>query len=296
MKHGEGLTREDFGFRFAFRAMASPCEIRIDCEDENVAEVAGSVVEAEALRIERKFSRYRDDSIVTLINRSDGKEIRVDGETAQLIDFADATFKTSSGLFDITSGVLRRVWRFDGSDNVPTRAQITPLRRLIGWQKVSWDKPVLRLQKGMEIDLGGLGKEYAVDRALQRLTGYSAAPALINFGGDLRATNSRVNGEPWKVGIESVHNPGMAAGLLVLGAGALATSGDMNRYLIKNGVRYSHILNPRTGRPVADPPRSVTVAATTCVEAGMLATVAMLQGRKAEQFLKAESIQAWCTR
>ena len=145
----------------------------------------GSAVEAEARRIEAEIQplsrrqRRRQDQ------RSGGKEIAVDAETAHLLDFAAQCFAVSDGLFDITSGVLRRIWRFDGSDCVPTPAQIKSLRGLIGWRRVSWKPPAIVLPAGMEIDLGGLAKEYAVDRALAALGAITALPALVNFGGDL---------------------------------------------------------------------------------------------------------------
>jgi thiamine biosynthesis lipoprotein len=119
---------------------------------------------------------------------------------------------------------------------------------------------------------------------------------LVNFGGDRRVTGPGADGTAWKVGIESVHQRGTAAGLIDLAEGALATSGDSNRYLLKDGVRYSHILDPRSGQPVKEPPRSVTVAAATCIEAGSLATLAMLQGARAEKFLKREGVRSWCIR
>ena len=282
--------------RYTFHAMASPCEIRFEWDNRIAALAAGHAAEAETARIEQKFSRYREDSIVTKINRANGREIEVDEETAQIIDFASQCFEASDGLFDITSGILRRVWKFDGSNRLPHESEIAPLRSLIGWQKVRWRRPVLEMKSGMEIDLGGLGKEYAVDRALACLREQTDMPVLVNFGGDLRVSGPRASGAPWKVGIESVNTPGTAAGLLELSAGALATSGDMNRFLFKNGVRYSHILHPATGWPVVDPPRAVTVAAATCTEAGTLATFAMLQGRGAEEFLKAEGARAWFIR
>ncbi len=148
----------------------------------------------------------------------------------------------------------------------------------------------------MEIDLGGIGKEYAVDCAMRLVQEAWPAPALVNFGGDLRASGPRADGTAWTVAIESVEEEGRTAGVLELSGGALATSGDARRFLLKDGVRYSHILNPRTGRPVIGAPRSVTVAAPTCVEAGMIATLAMLQGRRAEAFLKREGVRAWCIR
>jgi len=276
--------------------MATPCEVRLETEDAALAEAVARVAEDEARRIERKFSRYKSDSVVGRINASGGKEMAVDAETAHLLDFAAKCFEVSDGLFDVTSGVLRRVWRFDGSDHVPSDAQIGALRPLIGWRKVKWKSPAIVLPAGMEIDLGGLAKEYAVDRTLGAIREITPLPALVNFGGDLRVSGPRKYGARWKVAIESVEKDGQVAGMLELADGALATSGDARRFLLKDGVRYGHILNPRTGRPVEHTPRSVTVAAPTCVEAGMFATLAMLQGKRAEAFLKREGIRAWCIR
>lgn len=293
-----GLKFERCGldFRFNFRAMATPCEVLIESKETATAEAAAHAVEMEARRIEHKFSRYTNDSVVGRINAAGGKEITVDAETAHLLNFSDECFRVSAGLFDITSGVLRRVWRFDGSNRVPSEAQISVLTQLVGWEKVRWNPPVIMLPEGMEIDLGGLAKEYAVDRALGALGEITTSPALVNFGGDLRVSGPRRQGARWKVAIESVDTEGQMAGLLELADGAIATSGDARRFLLKDGVRYGHILNPRTCRPVTDAPRSVTVAAATCVEAGMIATLAVLQGGGAEAFLKREAVRAWCIR
>jgi len=290
------LSRSGPDFLHTFHAMATPCEVRLETEDAALAEAVARVAEDEARRIERKFSRYKSDSVVGRINASGGKEMAVDAETAHLLDFAAKCFEVSDGLFDVTSGVLRRVWRFDGSDHVPSDAQIGALRPLIGWRKVKWKSPAIVLPAGMEIDLGGLAKEYAVDRTLGAIREITPLPALVNFGGDLRVSGPRKYGARWKVAIESVEKDGQVAGMLELADGALATSGDARRFLLKDGVRYGHILNPRTGRPVEHTPRSVTVAAPTCVEAGMFATLAMLQGKRAEAFLKREGIRAWCIR
>ena len=119
---------------------------------------------------------------------------------------------------------------------------------------------------------------------------------MVNFGGDLRVSGPRAGGERWRVAIESVDEFGVSEAFLEVATGALTTSGDSRRFLMKNGVRYSHILDPRTGWPVKDPPRSVTVAAPTCLEAGLMSTMAMLHGRSAERFLKREGVQAWWMR
>ena len=293
---GEMFFRSGSDFVFLFRAMATPCEVRIETSRRDEAEAAAAAAKAEARRIEQKFSRYREDNIVAKINSNGGRAVELDGETAHLVTFARFCHELSDGLFDITSGVLRRIWTFDGSDRLPSDAQIKSMRRLVGWTKTRWQPPFLQLRPGMEIDFGGLGKEYAVDRALAAAHACTQAPLLVNFGGDLRCSGPRSGGESWKVAIESVDKSGEIAAMLELRSGALATSGDARRFLIRNGVRYSHILDPRTCRPVPDAPRSVTVAGQTCLEAGMMATIAMLKGRGAEQFLAKDGVRSWCIR
>lgn len=278
-----------------FTAMASPCVVLVDTEDATLGAEVGGIVKSEALRIEAKFSRYRP-SVVSHINETAGIEVTVDEETADLIDYSMECYALSEGRFDITSGALRRAWQFDGSATVPTEADVREALRFVGSKRVAWRRPVLRLQPGMEIDFGGIGKEYAVDRALELARAHSSAPILVNLGGDLRVSGPRRDLTPWWVAIEDVDRAGNAAGLLELSSGALATSGDSHRYVRHRGVRYGHVLNPQTGWPIADAPRSVTVHAATCTEAGLLAKLALLRGAGAEEFLKTEKVRAWCVR
>ncbi|HVC00852.1 MAG TPA: FAD:protein FMN transferase [Steroidobacteraceae bacterium] len=280
-----------------FGAMASPCELLLCTAKRGEALELGTIAAREALRIEAKFSRYRDDSVVAAIHRSRGSDagIEVDEETASLLEFARECFELSDGLFDITSGVLRRAWTFDGSDRVPHADAVQRLLPLVGFGKLRWRPPHLVLPVGMELDLGGIGKEYAVDRAFHLLAAVRQAPFLVNFGGDLRANRPR-RGGPWQVGIERPDTEGRAAMILELERGALTTSGDARRFLLKDGIRYGHILDPRSGWPVRDAPRSITVAAATCTEAGLLSTLAMLQGARAEAFLEEQGVMHWLLR
>lgn len=275
-----------------FRAMASPCELLLAATDRPEAMLLGRIVAEEAWRVEQKFSRYRDDSIVCWIHRNRGTEVTVDEETADLIDFARECYELSDGLFDITSGVLRRAWTFDGSDRVPEPDAVSRLLPHVGFDKVIWRRPRLTLPVDMEIDFGGIGKEYAVDRAFEKLALQQSPPFLINFGGDLRANRPTPRG-PWQIGIERPDAGEQAGRVLQLERGALATSGDSHRFLLKDRRRYGHVLNPRTGWPIPDAPRSVTVAASTCTEAGILATLALLQGPKAEEFLQQQEVGYW---
>jgi len=274
-----------------FSAMAGPCEVLLPTTQQGAREL-GEVAALEAWHVEKKYSRYRKDSVLAWIHAQRGSTVRVDEETASLIDFAQQCFEVSDGLFDITSGILRRAWTFDGSDRVPDAAVVQSLLPHIGFNKLRWRSPFLTVPDGMELDLGGIGKEYAVDRAYDQLMACSPAPFLVNFGGDLRASRPLPHG-PWKVGIERPGAVQNAAMMLDLEYGALATSGDSHRFLLKDGVRFSHVLDPRTGWPVPDAPRSVTVAASSCTEAGLLSTLAMLKGAQAQRFLEENAVRYW---
>jgi thiamine biosynthesis lipoprotein len=288
------LTRDSDHWVGRFVAMASPCEVLIDHAPASLAQQVLNTVAAEAWRVERKFSRYRTDSAVHTINENAGTETILDQESANLLDFAATLTRLSQGAFDITSGVLRKVWTFDGGDRVPSQAQIDALLESVGWHKVEWQRPVLKLRAGMQIDFGGIGKEYAVDAAATRAE--QVAPGLsclINFGGDVAVRNARQYDEPWRVGIESLVRTGTAERLVKLSRGALATSGDSRRFAFRDGHRYSHILDARTGWPVRNAPHSITVAADTCTQAGTITTLAMLQGENAEQMLRESGLQYW---
>lgn len=276
--------------------MASPCEVHLEMKSRKKAEHLLRMARSEALRIESRFSRYREDNIVWAINNSAGSAVSVDDETARMIDFAEQCFELSEGLFDITSGVLRRVWRFDGSDSVPAPEAVQDVLRYVGWQKVHWQQPLLTVPCGMQLDFGGIGKEYAVDRTVSLLQDNTDASLLVNYGGDLHASAPPRQSESWHVGIECVQKADMPAGTLQLMRGALTTSGDAERFVLKDGIRYGHVLNPLTGWPASQAPASITVADATCVEAGVLSTIALLKGPDAESFLDEQGATYWCQR
>ncbi len=280
-----------------FSAMACPCEVLVDTADAGLARERVAAAAAEAGRIERKFSRYRDDSIVAEIHAARGRPVRVDSETAALLDYAATCHDVSHGAFDITTGVLRRAWTFDGEDRVPDDAAIEAARARVGWARVTWRDGELTLPSGMEIDFGGIGKEYAVDRAAalaDTIGGRDGPAVLVNFGGDLAATAARREGA-WEIGLEDPEHPGGAPVVRIEleSRGGLATSGDARRFVRAGGRRLGHILDPRTGRPVEGAPRSVTVLAASCLEAGTLTTLACLKGARAAAFLAEQGVRHW---
>jgi len=275
--------------------MGSPCEVLFECASRESAHGVSADVAAEAWRIEDKFSRYLDGNIIHRINSASGREIEVDEETADLLDFAATLHELSDARFDITSGVLREVWHFDGGDRIADKTAVAAVLDRVGWERASWQRPLLGLEPGMEIDLGGIGKEYAVDRCTGIVRDARCGEGLVNFGGDLAVTGPPERRPAWKVGVEG-DTRDAADRLIDLRTGALATSGDARRFLLREGVRYGHILDPTTGWPVKNAPGSVTVAADTCTQAGMLSTLAMLQGSDAEAFLDEQAVTYWVRR
>ena len=277
--------------------MGSPCELVLDSAAEPTDTERRILLAGrdEALRIEHKYSRYRPDSELSRINNSAGRSLQVDDETTQLLDFARQCHQLTGGRFDVTAGVLRAVWKFgsDGRTELPQAGAVETLLQRVGWQRLDWQPPTLNLPAGMEIDFGGLGKEYAVDRVLALLQSQLDSACLVNFGGDLRVSGPRRQGRHWVLGVEQPEDVRRASEVIGLSQGALATSGDTRRFFEHRGRRYGHILDPTTGWPVIGAPRSVTVAAPTCTEAGMLATFAMLEGEGAETFLQAQAVPFW---
>ncbi len=280
--------------RAAFRAMASEHAIVVDGVDDAVADAAIAAAIADVHRIEAKYSRYRDDSVTVAINRAaGGAPVAIDEETAALLDYADQCFRLSGGRFDVTSGVLRRAWDFRRTPpRLPADDELAALCDLVGWGEVERGARSIRLPRaGMEVDFGGIGKEYAADRAAAILAGHGVAHALVNLGGDVRALGGQADGRPWRIGVRHPRatEPGTAIASVDLADGAVATSGDYERYLEVDGRRYCHLLDPRTGWPV-HAWQSVSVLAPLAVVAGSVATIAMLLAEDAPAFLSSQNL------
>ena len=273
-----------FGVRFS--AMASQCEVQLAAQDGREANQLAQCAIDEVRRIETKYSRYREGTLVSRINAQAGRDwTTLDAETEALFAYADTLFDSSGGLFDITSGVLRRAWDFRAGRR-PTDDQLAPLLELIGWNKAERAPGKLRLpQAGMEIDFGGFGKEYAADRAAALLAAQGVAHGYVNLGGDLRVIGPQPDGTPWSIGIQDPREQSALAASIPVHMGALATSGDYERYFEKDGQRYCHILDPRTGHSV-NCWRSVSVLAPVTIAAGSYATIAMLKQEAGLAFLQ----------
>lgn len=268
--------------------MGSPCTLHLYAEAEAPARRLAEAIMADALGIEARYSRYRADSLLSAINRAagEGRAITVDEETAALLDYAETCWRESDGLFDVTSGLLRRAWNFQAGV-LPAAGAVEALLPRVGWDKLVWRRPRLEFPvAGMELDFGGIGKEYAADRAATLCLEAGVRHGLVDFGGDLRIVGPHPDGTPWPVGIQHPRDAGARLASLALSAGALASSGDYERFIEIGGRRYSHILDPRTGWPV-EGLATVSVVAPHCLIAGSACTIAMLKGREGAAWLEA---------
>ncbi len=253
---------------FDFFAMGTDCEMQFYAGSAEAAQLAAKAAQGEVERIERAYSRYRQDSIVLTINRAAeaGDTIGVDEETAHLIDIAFEAYRLSDGLFDITSGILREIWN-DGTCALPSQAAIDDVVRRIGLGKVLWRRPELTFtEPGMQIDLGGIAKEYAAGHAAGVCRAHGIQSGIVNLGGDIAIVGPHPHGAPWRIGVRDPKAPETAMATLFVSSGGVATSGDYERYWEIEGCRFGHILNPATGWP-ASGLLSVTVAAETCLAA-----------------------------
>ena len=273
--------------RLPFKAMGSACEVVLACHTQKEVESMAKLAIDEVLRIERKYSRYTTDSVIAKINKQAAcAAVQCDDETWALFQFASQLFDKSDGLFDITSGVLRQAWDFKKPE-VPTSQKLEALLPLVGWQNVVLqDQSIALPLAGMEVDIGGFGKEYAADRAAQVLKDKGVTHGYVNLAGDMRFLGPKPTGDPWMIGIQDPRVRNQVVATLPITQGGLATSGDYERYFEFDGQRYCHVLNPKTGIPVSYW-RSVSVKSPATVVSGCTTTMAMLKEADGLAFLQA---------
>ncbi len=268
-----------------FRAMGSPCSFHVFHKNEEKLNQAIALAQQEVIRLEKKYSRFLKDSALSKINIQAGiQPIQVDSETAGLLNYAALCFEQSDGLFDITSGVFRRIWDFK-STRLPAQSAVNKVLQYVGYEKINWDGNSIFLPAHMEIDLGGVVKEYAADCARQVFLENEIHHGLVNLGGDMAVVGDKPDLSPWCVGVRNPQQPQQAVVDIPLTQGAIATSGYYERYMLVDGERYCHIINPMTGWPVRYC-ATVSVVSPSCLVSGSLATIAMLKQDEAVIWLE----------
>ena len=282
---GKGPKSPASNYKITQEAMGTFVTITVAADEGDLDAAQAAVGKAfEAIHeADRLMSNYREDSEVSLINREAfDRPVRVGDRTFEVIKKAVETARETGGAFDATVGPLIRLWRdAEKANHVPSDEQIEAALEKVGSvDKIVLDeerKTVRFLVKGMEIDLGGVAKGYAVDRAAAVLRAEGVNNAVVEAGGDLMAIGRDRDGAKWVVGVRNFFRQGGHMERLALEDEAVATSGDYERFYEIQGERYSHIIDPRTGRPVKGA-ASVSVIAPDCATADALATAAAVLG------------------
>ncbi len=268
--------------RVMFRALGTSCEIQYECEEPRIGETFERAAVAWVTAFEAKYSRFRAESLLSRINAAAGREwVDIDFETEQLLSLCDTLYFLTQGVLDPTALPLIRLWDYrNPRRTLPDERAMAAARKLVGWRKVRREPGRVFLpEEGMALDFGGFGKEFAVDRVAEIAKQMGIGSALIDFGHDLRSLGRPAGRPAWHVGLEDPENPGTADGSVALwGDRGIASSGDYLRRVVIDGVGYGHIVDPRSGRPVANGCRQATVIAGTCLQAGVLSTTAFALG------------------
>jgi thiamine biosynthesis lipoprotein len=234
-------------------------------------------------RIENLISSWDDNSQTSKINRNSGiKPVEVDLELFQLIERAIAISQLTDGAFDISYASMDKIWKFDGSmKEMPSEDEIKASVEKVGFKNIILDKSkntVFLKLKGMKIGFGAIGKGYAADKAKELLMSKGVIAGIINASGDMNTWGKQPNGSEWKVAITNPLNKNKAFALLPINNSAVVTSGNYEKFVNFNGIRYSHIIDPRTGYPSSGI-ISVTVFAPKAELADALATSVFVMGK-----------------
>jgi thiamine biosynthesis lipoprotein len=263
-------------------ALGTRCEVQYICDDGQTAGAFETEAVSWVAAFEAKYSRFRPDSLISRINAEAGLSwVEIDAEMEMFLDLSGSLHQLSQGVLDITALPLMRLWDYRTPvPRIPSDAEILAAKRLVGWEKIQRAPRRVRLpEPGMALDFGGWGKEYAVDMVSQIARRHGLANVLVDFGHDLCALGAAPGKPAWHIGLEDPARPGESCWSSIAARNCgVASSGDYVRGFTLNGKRYGHIVDPRTGWPVANGCRQVTVIAKACLQAGALATAVFILG------------------
>lgn len=283
----KNINAQVTGSREAF-LMGGRFDITLVATDSLTAEHFIDTIIAEITRIEYLISDWKAETQVSEINRNAGiRPVKVDREVLELTERAIRISKLTKGAFDISFAAMEKIWRFDGSEmEMPSRTAIKKARANVGYKNIiiNRDSSTIYLRKkGMKIGFGALGEGFAVDKCRDMMIERRIKSGLINATGDIQAWGTRADGKLWKIGINNPFESGSLIGALKLNGG-VATSGNYEKYVMINGKRYAHIINPATGYP-ATGLTSVTITGPDTEMANTLSTSIMVLGKKKGQRL-----------
>lgn len=269
----------------AVTLMGSRFDITIVDKDSASAEANIDTVIAEVTRIENLISDWRSFTQISKVNQNAGiQPIKVDKEVFELAERAIHLSKVTNGAFDVSFAAMDRIWKFDGSMlKMPTAAAIKKSVEKVGYKNIILDKKnstIFLKLKGMKIGFGALGEGYAADRCKELMMAKGIEAGIVNGSGDMNTWGQQPDGTPWTIGITNPINVNELFAVVPLHKGAVVTSGSYEKFVVFNGKRYAHVINPVTGYP-ATGLSSVTIFGPSAEVANGISTSIMVLGRKA---------------
>jgi len=263
--------------------MGNHFQISVVAEEEEWAHACIDAGIHEIQRIERLLTTFNEESETALINRNAGiKPVAVSRETFQIIERSIRISRITQGAFDITYGsVDKRLWNFDTNlHSLPDPETARKMARLINYRNIMMDDlhcTVMLRKPGMRIGFGGIGKGYAAERAKMVMKGMGVESGVVNAAGDMTAWGLQPNGKQWTIGIADPNSKDRVFSYMNITDMAVATSGNYEKYILINGQKYSHTINPRTGLPIRGI-KSVTIISQNAEIADAMATPVMIMG------------------
>ena len=274
------MTGHDYT-NYTFDAMGTVCQVQYQASSHAASNAFKTAVSTWVSTFEQTFSRFIPASIVSRLNESAGVHpVDIDAEAESLFALCDWFHWSTRGAFDPSILPVLALWDYHvPHSELPPPGAVSDALKRCGWKSLQRQNGQAFLpEKGMGIDVGGIGKEYAVDRVFEMAGDYGIRNILVNFGKDLRVQGAPPEGGPWRIGLEDPRDTRQCWGGVALQNRAVTTSGNYLRKVTIGSDSYGHIVDPRTGYPVNHGCLSVSVVACTCTEAGILSTTAFIMG------------------
>jgi thiamine biosynthesis lipoprotein len=279
----KGQVQEDVTVKRTLKLMGTRFEITVIAPNEDIGYINIDEAVSEIERIEKIISSWDEASETSQINQNAGiKPVKVSMELFRLIERAKKISEITDGAFDISYASMDNIWKFDGSmQGIPSKALLNQSVSKIGHEKIQLDpieQTVYLLEPGMRIGFGAIGKGYAADRAKELLVSKQVKGGVINASGDLTTWGTKVTGEKWLIGIANPLSKDKVFSWLPVVESSVATSGNYEKYIVLDGEKYSHIIDPRTGYPTRGI-NSVSVFTKNAELCDALATAVFIMGK-----------------
>lgn len=268
-------------FRLSFKALGTQCEVQFQAPSIEAAKDFRKEALEWLRDFENRWSRFKPDSFLSEINRQAGRDpIPYEEGDHEIFQLCDYVHKLSRGLNDPTSLPLTSLWDQAGCLNrLPDESEIKETQRLVSWPEVEWANGTIRLpEPGMALEIGGFGKEFAVDRLIKIAQKNGIIDCLVDLGRDVAAVGKPAHGETWIIGIEDARLENTSAYRLAFSNRGLATSGNGRRFRTIGGKKFGHILDLRSGYPAENDILTASALANDCLTAGQVSTIACILG------------------